>query len=280
MGRKQVVAMARTYDGRTVPVPGHLRGGTFYPGPPVPYPLHGSRTELLSRTEPLLSRDEFIQLELQAYRREREGRLTTSELEQERRYLQTAPLPTMRYQLDQYKGLPACTSRILALMTDDDGERDLRLPKSEKAATGKVKAKASPGKATPPPPPELKTKPKTYPAAVVALVTAHGMLSRAALTKECSAIGFDKAAPLKHALSKLLKEGKIALDGGSYILGAGERANAGSAYEKALKHATGARSDKTIAKEKGRMRAEKAYAKNFKKAVKGTVGETVGRGLF
>ena len=277
MSRKQVVAMARTYDGRTVPVPGHLRGGTFYPGPPVPYPLHVSRTG-----EPLLDRDEFIQLELQAYRREREGRLTTSELEQERRYLQTAPLPTMRFQLDQYKGLPACTSRILALMTDDEDERDLMLPKSEKAATGKVKAKASPGKAkaTPPPPPELKTKPKTYPAAVFALVTAHGMLSRAALTKECSTIGFDKAAPLKQALSKLLKEGKIVLDGGSYILGAGERANAGSAYEKALKHATGARSDKAIAKEKGRMRAEKAYAKNFKKAVKGTVGETVARGLF
>ena len=55
----------------------------------------------------------------------------------------------MRFQLDQYKGLPACTSRILALMTDDEDERDLMLPKSEKAATGKVKAKASPGKGRP-----------------------------------------------------------------------------------------------------------------------------------
>ena len=68
-----------------------------------------------------------------------------------------------------------------------------------------------------PKPAKAAKAPKTYPAAVLTAVTAHGILSRANLAKSCAALGFDKAANVKSALAKVLKEGKIRLDGASYV---------------------------------------------------------------
>ena len=108
--------------------------------------------------------------------------------------------------------------------------------------------------------------PKTYPAAVLAAVTANGMLSRANVAKQCAALGFDKAANVKSALAKVLKEGKLRLDGASYVLDAEERAAAGEAYAAKLQSAMVARDDQHAEKKASRERAENKYTSNLQQA--------------
>jgi len=134
-------------------------------------------------------------------------------------------------------------------------EEEETVGEEEAVGKGKGKVKVSAKKA-----------PKTYPAAVLAVVTAHGLLTRVALTKECAGIGFGKAPQLKLALAKVVKEGKIELDGGSYLLGAEERTAAGHSYETALERATIARDNKHDEKEASRARAEAQYSRNLAKA--------------
>ena len=106
---------------------------------------------------------------------------------------------------------------------------------------------------------EPKLKHKTYAQAVLAVIKANGLVSRVSLTKECSALGFDKAAQIKSALHKLITEGRVELDRASYALGAQERPAAGDAYEEALERAVKERDGKDSAKEQGKLRkAERA----------------------
>ena len=79
-------------------------------------------------------------------------------------------------------------------------------------------------------------------------------------------LGFDKVPPLKLALKNLVKEGKIELDSGSYLLGAEERSAGGVAYEEAFECARHARGEKPTAKEQGKARAAERVAQALKVA--------------
>ena len=101
---------------------------------------------------------------------------------------------------------------------------------------------------------------------------AHGLLFRAALSKELSALGLSNEAQIKTALKAQLKAEGIQNDSGSYRLGGSAYAQLQGddavAYEAALERAQAERSDKAADKLKGQMRAEKQYVKNIKKACK------------
>ena len=110
----------------------------------------------------------------------------------------------------------------------------------------------------------------TYPKAIVHVIKAHGLLSRAALSKELSALGLSNEAQVKTALKAQLKVDGIQNDSGSFRLGGSAYAQLQGddavAYEAVLKQAQAGRSDKAADKLAGQMRAEKQYAKNIKKA--------------
>ena len=163
------------------------------------------------------------------------------------------------------------------------GGRKRGLPKGDTAPTGDTAPKAAPkaaskaGKnaATKAPLPmeadKVKAKSKlTYPKAIVHVIKAHGLLSRAALSKELSALGLSNEAQIKTALKAQLKAEGIKNDSGSFRLGGSAiaqlKADDAVAYEAALKRAQAERSDKAADKAAGKMRAEKQYAKNIKKA--------------
>ena len=140
---------------------------------------------------------------------------------------------------------------------------DVHVPQ---AASAKEKAKAT-ETATPAPKQRAKL---TYPKAVVQVVKAHGLLSRAAVSKEVKALGLDKDAQLKTAIKTLVNQGTLALDGASYKLGVAARAelktSEAEAYEAALEHAVGSREEKAAEKEAGRMRADAQAIRNIKAA--------------
>ena len=157
------------------------------------------------------------------------------------------------------------------------------LPKGDTAPTGDTAPKAAPkaaskaGKnaATKAPVATEADKGKaksklTYPKAIVHVIKAHGLLSRAALSKELSALGLGNEAQIKTALKAQLKAEGIQNDSGSFRLGGSAiaqlKADDAVAYEAALKRAQAERSDKAADKAAGKMRAEKQYAKNIKKA--------------
>ena len=75
-----------------------------------------------------------------------------------------------------------------------------------------------------------------------------------------------KVPPLKLALKKLVKEGKIELDSGSYLLGAEERSAGGVAYEEALECVRHERGEKATAKEQGKAREAERVAQALKVA--------------
>ena len=110
----------------------------------------------------------------------------------------------------------------------------------------------------------------TYPKAIVHVIKAHGLLSRAALSKELSALGLSNEAQVKTALKAQLKAEGIQNDSGSFRLGGSAYAQLQGddavAYEAVLKRAQAGRSDKAADKLAGQIRAEKQYAKNIKKA--------------
>ena len=144
-------------------------------------------------------------------------------------------------------------------------------PKASKKPATKAVAKAV---AT-----EVKAKAKaklTYPKAIVHAIKAHGLLSRAALSKELSALGLSNEAQIKTALKAQLKAEGIQNDSGSYRLGGSAYAQLQGddavAYEAALERAQVERSDKAAGKLQGQMRAEKQYVKNIKKACKYSAG--------
>ena len=141
-------------------------------------------------------------------------------------------------------------------------------PKAAPAKAGKsaatkapVATKADKGKA--------KSK-LTYPKAIVHVIKAHGLLSRAALSKELSALGLSNEAQIKTALKAQLTAEGIQNDSGSFRLGGSAytqlKADDVIAYDAALKRAQVERSDKAAVKLAGQMRAEKQYTKNIKKA--------------
>ena len=150
-----------------------------------------------------------------------------------------------------------------------------------KAANGKAKAVVEVAPAKPAKAPKGKAQavakapkapkaPKTYPAAIVAAVTAHGLLSRAAVTKQAAALGFDKASQITIALKKVVNDGLIEASGGSYTLGAAARAQltpeVAAEYDAALERANDERETKREEKEDGRARAEAKYAANLRAA--------------
>ena len=113
---------------------------------------------------PMMGRGTFVTLELQAYERERQtltemhgavaratslyGGTSDRELiEKERRYLMTAPFPTMTFQLEKYKGLPAfhLVAGLIEQMKqeadsdDSDDSDDDTLAHAKKAPAKKTK---------------------------------------------------------------------------------------------------------------------------------------------
>ena len=150
-----------------------------------------------------------------------------------------------------------------------------------KAAKGKAKAAVEVAPAKPAKAPKGKAQavakapkapkaPKTYPAAIVAAVTTHGLLSRAAVTKQAAALGFDKASQITTALKKVLKDGLIEASGGSYTLGGTARAQltpeAAAEYEAALGRAKDERETTREEKDDTRARADAKYAANLRAA--------------
>ena len=183
--------------------------------------------------------------------------------------------------LDESSGVRDLTKTFVAAGMAMGRKRGL--PKGDTAPTGDTAPKAAPkaaskaGKnaATKAPLPtevdKVKAKSKlTYPKAIVHVIKAHGLLSRAALSKELSELGLSNEGQIKTALKAQLKAEGIKNDSGSFRLGGSAiaqlKADDAVAYEAALKRAQAERSDKAADKAAGKMRAEKQYAKNIKKA--------------
>ena len=102
---------------------------------------------------------------------------------------------------------------------------------------------------------------KTYTAAIVEVVAANGMLSRAGLATNLKKMGFDKTQCVKTALAKTLKSGLITHDDACYILGEQTRAAAGDEYAGRLHDAHALRDSVHREKEAQRHRADHKYAK-------------------
>jgi hypothetical protein len=109
-------------------------------------------------------------------------------------------------------------------------------------------------------------KKMTYAHAVLAAVTEAGMLSRAGLAMRCKQLGCDNASKMKTAIAKALKDGVLAMDSVSYILGDAARGSAGTEYERRLLDARDTRDQTHREKNASRARAEKTYSKNLKAA--------------
>ena len=109
-------------------------------------------------------------------------------------------------------------------------------------------------------------KKMTYLQAITAAITQDGMLSRVGLASSCKPLGCDNAAKMKTAIAKAVKDGVLAVDNASYILGDAARGSAGEEYERRLRDARDARDRTHREREASRARAEKTYAKNLKAA--------------
>ena len=107
---------------------------------------------------------------------------------------------------------------------------------------------------------------KNYGDALISVVAAAGMLSRAGVASAMKQIGFDNATSVKKALTKALGDRAIALDDSSYTLAGDCRAAAGAQYELKYKAAVKARAEARAGKAASKKRAEKQYARNLKAA--------------
>jgi hypothetical protein len=132
--------------------------------------------------------------------------------------------------------------------------------KSAKPPTGK--APTAPAKAP--------AKPKTYPSALVAVLTRHGLLSRAALALEVSKLGFSNAQALKKALTKTQSDGLVEMSSASYQLGAAALdaldPTDAEAYKTVLDHALAARNEKVEQKNAIKERADFAHQQRVRAA--------------
>ena len=110
------------------------------------------------------------------------------------------------------------------------------------------------------------TKPRTCPAAIVLSVTKCGALSRPAMVRELKDLGFDNAKQFGTQLRKVVKNGLIVNNNGSYSLGEEGLEKLSSderrQYDESLRQAQANRALKKAQEQASKARAEAQYERN------------------
>ena len=113
-------------------------------------------------------------------------------------------------------------------------------------------------------------KKPTYESAILAAVTGHGVLSRAAVEAKLSERGLENAQQLKATLKRLKDADKLQNEGASYMLGNTVldklSVDTGKQYETALQEARNGRKAESDAKQAGKKREAMRVAKALKAA--------------
>ena len=114
------------------------------------------------------------------------------------------------------------------------------------------------------------TKPRTCPAAIVLSVTKCGALSRPAMVRELKDLGFDNAKQFGTQLRKVVKNGLIVNNNGSYSLGEEGLEKLSSderrQYDESLRQAQANRALKKAQEQASKARAEAQYERNAREA--------------